>query len=88
MSDMRLFNVDDDDLADIWYSLGGSAVRHPEHFKQLFDAIADELLLRKGDELQPWLEQRFHDFRLADSKEDILANLSTPPGPQLDRVHK
>jgi hypothetical protein len=87
MVDTRFVEISDDDLADIWYALGGAAIRHTEHFKRLFDAVADELLTRLGvDGLQPFLNQRFHQYRLADSKEDILANISTPPGQEPDGV--
>ena len=79
MPDIRFDSIEDGELADIWYALGGAAVRHPNHFQPLFDAVAKELLERRGDGLNPWLEQRFHVFRQADSKEDIIANLSTPP---------
>lgn len=77
MADIRFDSIEDGELADLWYALGGSAVRHPAHFQRLFDAVATELLARRGDGLNPWLEQRFHEFRLTDSKEDIVANLTT-----------
>ena len=47
--------------------------------KPLFDVIATELLERRGDGLNPWLEQRFREFRLSDSKEDAEANLKVSP---------
>ena len=77
--DIRFDSLEDGALADIWYALGGSAVRHPEHFQPLFDAVAKELLERRGDGLNPWLEQRFREFRAVDSREDLLASLNTPP---------
>jgi hypothetical protein len=73
MPDVRFQSLDDEDLADIWYALSGSAVRHPDRFKALTDAVLDELLARQGDGLE-WLEQRFRAIRLADSKEDAEAN--------------
>jgi hypothetical protein len=79
MSDIRFDSIEDGELADIWYALGGAAVRHPDHFQPLFDAVAAELLDRRGEGLNPWLEQRFRPFRLADSKEDAEANLKTSP---------
>lgn len=79
MSDVRFQSIEDTDLADIWYALGGAAARHAEHFKPLFDVIATELLERRGDGLNPWLEQRFREFRLSDSKEDAEANLKVSP---------
>jgi hypothetical protein len=79
MSDIRFQSLEDGELADMWYSLGGTAIRHPEHFQPLFDAVATELLTRRGEGLNPWLEQRFREFRLADSKEDAEANLKTSP---------
>ena len=79
MSDARFQIIEDAELADIWYALGGAASRHPEHFKPLFDVIATELLERRGDGLTPSLEQRFREFRLSDSKEDAEANLKVSP---------
>ena len=79
MSDVRFQSIEDTDLADIWYALGGAATRHAEHFKPLFEVIATELLERRGDGLNPWLEQRFREFRLSDSKEDAEANLKVSP---------
>jgi len=40
------------------------------------DAAFTELLDRRGDGLNPWLENRFRPFRLADSKEDAETNIS------------
>ena len=79
MADIRFDSLEDGDLADIWYALGGAAIRHPEHFKSIYDAVAAVLVSRRGAGLNPWLEQRFREFRLVDSREDILANLSAPP---------
>jgi hypothetical protein len=76
MSDIRFDSIEDGELADIWYALGGTAIRHPDHFQPLFDAVATELLSRRGAGLNPWLEQRFRPFRLIDSKEDAAASAS------------
>ncbi len=38
-----------------------------------------EAMQRRGDGLNPWLEQRFREFRLFDSKEDAEANLKVSP---------
>jgi hypothetical protein len=73
MPDVRFQSLDDEDLADVWYALSGSAIRHPERFKALTDAVLDALLARQGDGLE-WLERRFRAIRLADSKEDAQAN--------------
>ena len=82
MSDRRFSSLEDGELADIWYALGGAAVRHPDHFQTLYDAAFNELLDRRGVEgLNPWLEQRFRAFRLADSREDAHA---TQAGPEAD----
>lgn len=79
MSDIRFDSLEDGPLADIWYALSGAAVRHPDHFQPLVDIVFKEMLDRRGEEgLNPWLEQRFRAFRLADSKEDAEANLKTP----------
>jgi hypothetical protein len=74
MSDIRFQSFEDGDLADIWYALGGAAVRHPDHFQPLTDVCFQELLERRGEGLNPWLEQRYRAFRLADSREDAEAN--------------
>ena len=79
MSDIRFDSIEDGELADIWYALGGAAVRHPAHFQPLFEAVATELLDRRGSGLNPWLEHRFHEFLPVDSKEDVIANLTRPP---------
>jgi hypothetical protein len=75
MTDPRFESLEDGDLADIWYALGGTAVRHPEHFQPLFDAVATELLRRRSEGLNPWLEQRFRAFRIADSREDAEVSI-------------
>jgi hypothetical protein len=74
MSDIRFQSLEDGELADVWYALSGAAVRHPDRFKALTDAVLDELFERRGDGLNPWLEQRFRAIRLVDSKEDAQAN--------------
>ena len=79
MPDIRFDSIEYGELADIWYALGGAAVRHPNHFQPLFESVATELIARRGEGLNPWLQQRFRDFLPVDAKEDILANLSTPP---------
>jgi hypothetical protein len=79
MTDIRFQSLEDGDLADIWYALGGAATRHPQHFQSLMDAAFTELLDRRGDGLNPWLEERFRPFRLADSKEDAEANIRISP---------
>jgi hypothetical protein len=79
MADQRFQSFEDADLADIWYALGGAAVRHPDHFQGLMDACVKELLDRRGAGLNPWLEQRFRAFRLADSREDANINLELSP---------
>jgi len=73
---VRRISLEDGELADIWYALGGSAVRHPDHFTKLMDACFQELLDRRAESLKPWLEERFRPFRLADSKEDAAANVT------------
>jgi len=79
MGDIRFMSMEDGDLADIWYAVGGAAVRHTAHFKPLFDAIATELLARRGEGLTPWLDHRFREFRRIDAKEDALASAGTTP---------
>jgi hypothetical protein len=79
MADIRFQSIEDGPLADIWYALGGAAVRHPEHFKGLMDDCFQELESRRGEGLKTWLEERFRPFRLADSKEDAETNLKLSP---------
>jgi hypothetical protein len=79
VADIRFQSMEDGDLADIWYALAGMAIRHPDHFKPLMDAAFSELLNRREQGLNPWLEQRFRPFRLEDSKEDAEANLKISP---------
>jgi hypothetical protein len=79
MSDIRFQSIEDGDLADIWYALGGSAARHPDHFQKLMDECFQELLERREASLKPWLEERFRPFRLADSREDAAFNRETSP---------
>ena len=79
MSDIRFQSFEDGDLADIWYAVGGAAVRHPEHFQKLMDDCFKELIDRRGEGLNPWLEERHRAFRLVDSKEDAAANLRISP---------
>jgi hypothetical protein len=77
MASIKFQSLEDGELADIWYALGGSAARHPDHFKPLMDEVFAELELRREQGLNPWLEQRFRSFRLQDSKEDAQANMSS-----------
>jgi hypothetical protein len=79
MADIRFQSIEDGPLADIWYALGGAAVRHPEHFKGLMDDCFQELESRRGEGLKTWLEERFRPFRLVDSKEDAETNLKISP---------
>lgn len=79
MSDIRFQSLEDGELADIWYALGGSAARHPDHFQKLMDECFQELVARREAALKPWLEERFRPFRLADSQEDAAVNLRISP---------
>jgi hypothetical protein len=77
MAAIKFESLEDGELADIWYALGGAAVRHPDHFQPLTDEVFAALLTRREAGLNPWLEQRFRPFRLKDSKEDAEANASS-----------
>jgi hypothetical protein len=79
MSNVRFQSIEDGDLADIWYALGGAAVRHPDHFEKLMNECFQELSDRRGAGLDTWLEERFRPFRLEDTKEDAEANLKLSP---------
>jgi hypothetical protein len=77
MTSIKFQSLEDGELADIWYALGGSAARHPNHFQPLMDEVFAELESRREEGLNPWLEERFRPFRLQDSKEDAEANQSS-----------
>ena len=85
--DLRFQSIEDGDLADVWYALSGAAIRHPEHFQSLTDAVLDELVQRRSEGLNPWLEQRFRAIRLVDSKEDAEANRRVSPEASLRDRH-
>jgi hypothetical protein len=74
MASIKFQSLEDGELADIWYALGGSAARHPSHFQPLTDEVFAELESRREQGLNPWLEERFRSLRLQDSKEDTEAN--------------
>jgi hypothetical protein len=77
MTSIKFQSLEDGELADFWYALGGSAARHPNHFQPLMDEVFAELESRREEGLNPWLEERFRSFRLQDSKEDAEANQSS-----------
>ena len=77
MASIKFQSIEDGELADIWYALGGSAARHPNHFQPLMNEVFAELESRREECLNPWLEERFRSFRLQDSKEDAEANQSS-----------
>ena len=79
MSDYRFQSIEDGDLADLWYAMSGQAIRHPDLFKPLADVLLSELLERRAEGLNPWLEERFRAIRLADSREDAEMNMKVSP---------
>ena len=81
MSDIRFQSLEDGDLADIWYALGGAAVRHPDHFQKLMGECFQELEDRRAESLKPWLEARFRPFRPADSAEDAAITAASQAAP-------
>ncbi len=72
--DQRFSGLSTEELADIWYALGGAETRHPGSFSSLVDTTLGELDARLRDDLAPFLEARFRAHRLADSREDAEAN--------------
>ena len=74
MSDARFGGLSNEELADIWYALGGAETRHAGGFGELVDAALRELNGRLGNELASFLELRFRPYRFIDSKEDAAAN--------------
>jgi hypothetical protein len=84
MADERFKKLSTEELADVWYALGGAETRHPGAFSDLTDATMRELNVRLDSNLSTFLEQRYRKFRLADSKEDADANAkaaSAAPSP-------
>jgi hypothetical protein len=77
MTSIKFQSLEDGELADVWYALGGPAARHPNHFQPLMNEVFAELESRREEGLNPWLEERFRSFRLQDSKEDAEANQSS-----------
>ena len=43
------------------------------------DAVATELIDRRGVGLNPWLEERYRAFRLEDSRDDAHVNQAISP---------
>jgi hypothetical protein len=74
MRDPRFIGLSTEDLADIWYALGGAETRHPGGFSGLVDSTMQELDERLGDNLAAFLEPRYRPYRFIDSKEDAAAN--------------
>ena len=74
MRDVRFNGLSTEELADIWYALGGAETRHPGGFSVLVDVAIRDLTDRLGSGLAPFLEARFRKYRLIDSKEDAEAN--------------
>ena len=74
MTPQRFAGLSNEELADIWYALGGAETRHPGGFSELVDAAFTELNTRLTSTLTPYLEERFRKYRLADSREDVAAN--------------
>jgi len=72
--DQRFSGLSTEELADIWYALGGAETRHPGSFSGLADTTLRDLDARLGADLAPFLEQRFRAHRLVDSREDAEAN--------------
>jgi len=81
MKDARFRGLSTDELADIWYALGGAETRHPGGFSALVDAAMRDLTDRLDSNLAPFLEVRFRPYRLVDSKEDALANAKAAEAP-------
>lgn len=80
MADLRFQSLEDGELADLWYAVFGAAIRHADRFQPMADLLLKELLDRRGEGLNPWLEERFREIRLVDSRSDAQAT-SEPPEP-------
>jgi hypothetical protein len=74
MGDARFNGLSTEELADVWYALGGAETRHPGGFSELVDTAMHELTDRLESRLAPFLEERFRKYRFVDSKEDAEAN--------------
>jgi hypothetical protein len=74
MTDERFQGLTNDELADIWYALAGSDIRHPDCFKHLVDASIGELETRLGPAVRRFLDERFAKLRMTDVLDDVKAN--------------
>jgi hypothetical protein len=86
MKDARFAGLSTEELADIWYALGGAETRHPGGFSALVDAAMHDLTARLDSNLAPFLEVRFRPYRLVDSREDADANAKTGPVPSGEAI--
>jgi hypothetical protein len=74
-------------LADIWYALAGTEIRHPGCFTSLLEAAHDALGKRLGPDLAAFVEKRFRGLRASDTAEDAEANArATSEGSCDDRL--
>ena len=70
---MRFEGLQTSELADIWYALAGAENRHPGCFTAILVNSDQELRRRLGDEVGPYLNDRFARLRPADAAEDAEA---------------
>jgi|HubBroStandDraft_5_1064220.scaffolds.fasta_scaffold1278332_2 hypothetical protein len=78
MPDIRFQSIEDGDLADVWYAMAGQALRYPEHFKPFTDLLLNELLERRGENVNAWLDDRFRDIRSAAEAVQVDLNVRGP----------
>jgi hypothetical protein len=80
MTEHRFQGLSNDELADIWYALGGAEKRHPEGFTRLRDEAFTELSRRLGGGMAPYLDERFRQYREEDAKSDGAAHATPATG--------
>ena len=84
MADIRFQSIEDGDLADLWYAMAGQALRYPDHFKSFTDALLNELLERRGKNVNAWLEDRFREIHSAAEAVQVDLNVRPEPEPPLE----
>jgi hypothetical protein len=84
VADIRFQSIEDGDLADLWYAMAGQALRYPDHFKSFTDALLNELLERRGESVNAWLDDRFRDIHSGAEAVQVDLNVRPEPKPPLD----
>ena len=78
---MTFDGLNNEELADIWYAVSGAEIRHTGCFSQLVAQSYAELLRRLGNQVGPFVEERFRQLRAIDAREDVAANVKATAEP-------